>query len=527
MFWKRVRRDLNRLRVKAMLGFGLLLMLFLAACLVCSSMLAKHSLRSYLNHRANGELELMLLPYITSLPRYQRGQEIPKEEITADERRMLEENFPGSRMLFAFARGADKDARRCFYLYCGDEVFRAWIDGTEVKSEPVPRKERLKALQRDFRNRVRGVGAKRLRLRLYDPAGKIVPEVSTESPPDAFTLGALSHRLPAFDKYVIEATCSTSDIREALHSLFWSQLALFAALLAVALPCGWLLVRKLLAGIDEVSEAALRIARDGDFDRHVSGRGGGTEITDLVDSFNTMNDNNRRLFDELRSVTDDVAHDLKTPLTRLRGAAELTMSERGTDGAAGELAAVVSEECGEMLELINSMLEIARTESGLSGLKTEVVELSGQLRRAHELFLPVAEDLGIDFRLELPEQPVSITADRVKLQRVFSNLIDNALKFNRSGGKVTLKMKATDEEVLVTVADTGCGIAAADLGHIFERLFRCDASRSRPGNGLGLSLARAIVRAHGGEIRAESEVGRGSVFTVRLPRKREETAHHG
>ena len=180
-----------------------------------------------------------------------------------------------------------------------------------------------------------------------------------------------------------------------------------------------------------------------------------------------------------------------------------------------------------MLELINSMLEITRTESGLAGLKREPVELSEQLRRAHELFLPVAEDLGIDFRLELPEGPVCIDADRMKLQRVFSNLIDNALKFNRRRGKATLRLEASAENILVTVTDTGCGIAEADLGHIFERLYRCDASRSRPGNGLGLSLAHAVVRAHGGEIRVASKPGCGSVFTVVLPRKREEAPHHG
>lgn len=527
MFWKHVKRNLNRLRVKALLGFGVLFLLFLALCLASSSILIKRSLRKYLNLRTDGELKLMQLPYITSLPRYQRGQEIAEEDISADERRILQENFPDCRMLFAFARGADKDQRRCFYLARGGEVRRAWIDDGQVKSEEVTRKDRMKALQSDFRNRIRGVGTKRLRLRLYAPDGKIAFAVPKVSPPDAFTLGSITRRLTAFDGHVIEATCSTADIRKALHKFFWAQVAIFALLLVVAIPCGWLLVRKLLAGIGEVSEAALRISGSGDFDCRVSARGGSTELTDLVDAFNTMNDNNRRLFNEVRSVTDDVAHELKTPLTRLRGAAELTMSDREANGAARELAAVVSEECGEMLGLINSMLEITRTESGLSGLKTETVELSGQLRRAHELFLPVAEDLGIDFRLELPESPVRIAADRVKLQRVFSNLIDNALKFNRRGGRVTLKLATSEAGVAITVADTGCGIAAEDLGHIFERLFRCDASRSRPGNGLGLALARAIVRAHGGEIRAESEPGRGSTFTVLLPKKHGVTTHHG
>lgn len=524
MFWKHVKRNLNRLRIKAMLSFGVLMVLFLALCLASSAMLIKRSLRQYLNFRNDGELRLMQLPYITALPRYQRGEEIAEEDISADERLILREKFPKHRILFAFARNTAKDARRCFYLYRDDEVLRAWLEGGELRSEAIPRKDRMKALQNDFRNRVRGVGTKRLRLRLYAPDGKIVLAVPQKNPPDAFSLGAITSRLTAFDGYVIEATCSTADIRASLHKLFWTQVTIFAILLIIATVGGWLLVRRLLAGVGEVSEAALRISNDGDFNCRVSTRGGSTEITDLVDAFNTMNDNNRRLFNEVRSVTDDVAHELKTPLTRLRGAAEVTMGDRDAGGAADELAAVVSEECGEMLELINSLLEITRTESGVSGLKCEPVELTDQLRRAYELFLPVAEDLGIDFTLELPEHPVDIAADRVKLQRVFSNLIDNALKFNRRGGKVTVRLETPEGNAVVTVSDTGCGIAEADLGHIFERLYRCDASRSRPGNGLGLALARAIVRAHGGEIRVVSTPGVGSVFTVLLPRNREEAA---
>ena len=517
MFWKHVKRNLNSLRVKAMLGFGLLMGLFFALCLVGSLMLIKHSLIKYLNHRSEGELKLMQLPYITALPPHQRGHEIPESEITPQEHAALREKFPGGKLLFAFARGADKDKRRFFYLYCGNEVHRAWIESGETRSEVVPRKARQEALRSDFRNRVRGVGAKRLRLRLYDPDGNIVPGISTESPHDAFILGSLSHRLTTFDGYVIEATCSTSDIRAALHKLFWTLLAVFAILFAVAILCGWLMARRLLHGVGEVSEAALRISRDGDFDCRVSARGGSTEITDLVDSFNTMNSNNRKLFNEVRSVTDNVAHELKTPLTRLRGAAELTLGDRDAGPAAQELAAVVSEESGEMLELINSMLEITRTESGLTGLKSEPVDLVEELRRAHELFLPVAEDLELKFELELPDHPVRIDADRVKLQRVFSNLIDNALKFNSKDGKVTLRLETTATHAVVTVTDSGCGIAEDDLGHIFERLYRCDASRSRPGNGLGLTLAQAIVRAHGGEIRVASTPGEGSAFTVLLP----------
>ena len=177
-----------------------------------------------------------------------------------------------------------------------------------------------------------------------------------------------------------------------------------------------------------------------------------------------------------------------------------------------------------MLSLINSLLEITRTEAGLAGLNTDQVELGEELRRAHELFQPLAEDLGIEFALELPEKPLYVAADRVKLQRVFSNLIDNALKFSDPGGRVAIGLAAGEKTAVVTVSDTGCGISESDLPHIFDRLYRCDASRSRPGSGLGLTLAAAIVRAHGGTIEAASTPGKGSVFTVTLPDAKPEAA---
>ena len=514
MFWKLVKRNLNRLLVKAALTFGLLLALSMALCLVSSSMLLRRSLRSALTEQLSMFLKNSQYPYITGMPRNQLGHSIAEKDVTNEEHAAMREAFPGGKLLFAFAR---EDGDRIFYVFSDGEVHFLRMDGSgNIESNVIPRAQRIEMLRNDFRFRIRREGARRLRLRLYAPDGKL-ELADPRDDGDSFAKYFISRKITLFDGSVIEATRSTREIGESLLQLFHLQAAIFIIIFVIALPCCWLLVRHLLAGISEVSEAALRISNNGDFDCRVSAKGGSTETTDLVDAFNTMNDNNRRLFNEVRSVTDDVAHDLKTPLTRLQSAAEVTLGDREAGESAEKLAAVVSEECGEMLELINSMLEITRTESGLSGMKPETVDLAEQLRRAHELFLPVAEDLGIDFRIELPDRPVCIRGDRVKLQRVFSNLIDNALKFNKRGGKVVLTMKHADPGVIITVADTGCGIAEKDLPHIFERLFRCDASRSLPGNGLGLTLARAIIRAHGGEILVDSTPGRGSTFTVRLP----------
>ncbi|MBQ6351801.1 MAG: HAMP domain-containing histidine kinase [Lentisphaeria bacterium] len=526
MFWKRALRNLNRLRVKATLGFGLLLTAFVALCVFCSSTLMERRLRDELTATLGREIELMKFPYITGRDRNQRGREIPESSVTDAELIAIQQKFPGGELLCAFQRRVLHNEFRFFYVAVGDEVYMTRLepDGA-LWSRLVPREQRLKALTSDFSSRLRREGVRRLRLRMLDRTGKLLaaaPPVGKDSRLPGIAKGFLAERLTLFDGSVIIAARSTAEIDASLKELLRLQGWIFLSLLVIAITCGWLLARRLLAGVGKVSEAALRISGSGDFDCRVSTRGGSTEITDLVDAFNTMNDNNRKLFNEVRSVTDNVAHELKTPLTRLRGAAEITLGDRNAGDHAGELAAVVSEECSEMLALINSLLEITRTESGLAGLNTELVELGDQLRRAHELFLPLAEDLHIEFSLDIPPDPIHVAADRLKLQRVFSNLIDNALKFSDPDGKVAIRLADAGDNAVVTVSDHGCGISEADLPHIFDRLFRCDASRSRPGSGLGLTLAAAIVRAHGGTIEAASSPGKGSTFTVTLPKARPE-----
>lgn len=528
MFWKHALRSLNRLRVKAALGFGVLLTAFVALCMFFSSTLLERRLRDELKARLAREIELMKYPYITGHERNQRGREIPEVAVTGAEQIAIRHKFPGGKLLCAFQRRMLHGEFRFLYIAVGDEIYVARLnaDGS-LWSRHIPLEQRIKALSSDFSIRLRREGAKRLRLRLLDRAGRTIlaaaPAVGKNAVPPDIPGGFFAERARLFDNTQIVVARSTDEIKASLEELLRLQGWIFFSLLAVTILCGWLLSRRLLAGVGKVSEAALRISGSGDFGCRVSVRGGGTEISDLVDAFNTMNDNNRKLFNEVRSVTDNVAHELKTPLTRLRGAAEVTLVDRDAGETAGELAAVVAEECSEMLALINSLLEITRTESGLAGLNAEPVELGEQLRRAHELFLPLAEDLGIAFSLELPETPLHIDADRVKLQRVFSNLIDNALKFSDSGGKVAIRLADGGGHAVVTVTDTGCGISEADLPHIFERLYRCDASRSHPGSGLGLTLAAAIVRAHGGTITAASVPGRGSTFTVTLPKAKAES----
>jgi signal transduction histidine kinase len=183
------------------------------------------------------------------------------------------------------------------------------------------------------------------------------------------------------------------------------------------------------------------------------------------------------------------------------------------------MAASTIEECDRLLDMINTMMMISKTEAGLNKLTEEDVDLSAIVRQACELFEPIAEDKNVQFISEVPDR-IQLRGDTPMIQRMISNLIDNAIKYTPSGGITHVAVSENRAQALVSIKDTGVGISQAELPRIFERFYRCDQSRSQPGIGLGLSLARAIARAHGGDIEAASGPNQGSIFTITLPKSR-------
>ena len=181
------------------------------------------------------------------------------------------------------------------------------------------------------------------------------------------------------------------------------------------------------------------------------------------------------------------------------------------------MAASTIEECDRLLDMINTMLMISKTESGVDKLSREEIDLAGLVREACELFEPTAEDKGVTLSCDVPERS-RLVGDTRMIQRMLSNLLDNAIKYTPSGGSVTVSVSENDEPGHCLGQRYGIGISPSDLPRIFERFYRCDQSRSQAGIGLGLSLARAIARAHGGDITVTSTPNQGSTFTVTLPK---------
>ncbi|HMK51393.1 MAG TPA: ATP-binding protein, partial [Thermodesulfobacteriota bacterium] len=237
----------------------------------------------------------------------------------------------------------------------------------------------------------------------------------------------------------------------------------------------------------------------------------------LATTFNQMLDRIQTLLTEIKEISDNIAHDLRSPITRIRGTAEVTLTTGKSLNDYENMAASTIEECDHLLDMINTMLMISKTESGVHKLSLEEIDLATLVREACELFKPTAEDKDISLTFDIPK-PIHFMGDIQMIQRMISNLLDNAIKYTPPGGSVTASMNENDTHVVVSVKDTGCGISANDLPRIFERFYRCDQSRSQSGIGLGLSLARAIARAHGGDITADSLLNQGSTFTITLPK---------
>jgi heavy metal sensor kinase len=288
-------------------------------------------------------------------------------------------------------------------------------------------------------------------------------------------------------------------------------------LVALSAVCGWFVAGSVTSGVERVAAMADAITAGGDLGRRLPAGGGCGEIEDLALSFNAMLSRLEKSIREIEEVSDNIAHDLRTPLTRIKGIMETTVAASPKDvGEYREMCGEVLEECDRMVAIVDTMLEITRTDSGVAAMDLADVDVGELLDKARELFLPLAEAKGLDLKSSGAPDGLTVRADKAKLQRAIANLIDNAVKYTPEGGSVEIGARSSDGRVEIFVADTGTGVPPKERKNVFKRFYRCDSSRSLPGNGLGLSLARAIARAHSGDIRLESGDGE-SVFTIELP----------
>lgn len=267
-------------------------------------------------------------------------------------------------------------------------------------------------------------------------------------------------------------------------------------------------IRELIRTVQAIQSGAMTV--------RVPTRQRGDELDELSVLFNGMLDKISQLLQAMRGALDNVAHDLRTPVTRLRGIAELAL--RSDQDAAGSHAALADcvEESDHLLRMLNALMDISEAQAGALKLNLERVNVALLLEDTVDLYQHVAEEK--DLRLSAAaRQNLWLMADRVRLRQAVANLLDNATKYTPQGGQVELNARAENGSVMITVTDTGTGINPDDLPKVWDRLYRADQSRSERGLGLGLSLVKAVVEAHKGHVEAESRPGSGSTFRIVLP----------
>ena len=290
-----------------------------------------------------------------------------------------------------------------------------------------------------------------------------------------------------------------------------------ASLFVFAAIIGWFMARRALAGVEAVTRTARQIS-EGSLKERVPVKKYQDEIDQLAITFNRMLDRIQTLVTGIREMNDNIAHDLKSPITRIRGISEVSLTTGASDNEYETMAASTIEECDRLLDMINTMLVISKTEAGVNKLDTHQMDIAAVVRDACELFRAPAEDKELRLVCDVPGN-FSISGDNRLIQRMIANLLDNAIKYTPAGGSVEVAVNhANNDAVAITIKDTGIGISKEDMSRIFERFYRCDPSRSEAGIGLGLSFARAIAKAHGGDITVSSEPNHGSLFTVILPK---------
>lgn len=291
---------------------------------------------------------------------------------------------------------------------------------------------------------------------------------------------------------------------------------------------GLVLANQALQPVDRITKAAEHIAA-GDLAERVPVPQKMDELGRLASTFNYMISRLQSAFERQKQFTSDASHELRTPLAVMRGELEIALRRERTPEEYQRTLGSNLEEIIRLSRLVEDLLMLARADAGRVELRCEPINLSALCQNTAEYISPLAEQREQTLTYQTPPQAITINADQQRMKQLLLNLLDNAIKYTDQKGTITLILTTDEQHAILAVADTGRGIPAEDLPHVFERFFRRSAKtadRTASGSGLGLSIVKWIVDAHGGSIEAQSKVGEGTTFTVRLPLAEPEHAEH-
>jgi heavy metal sensor kinase len=374
---------------------------------------------------------------------------------------------------------------------------------------------------------------------VYDAEGKVrerTEELAADSVPPGPSVAADEHRLedkviPILGRQRVLAASLVVGGRPATVLIMAPledvdhELAELGTVLVTAVPVvlllsgglGYVLARKALAPMERLRRSTEEITAD-HLDRRLPVTDPHDELGRLTETFNAMIGRLERSFAEIRRFTADASHELRTPLTAIRTEAEVALAKPLGLDEHQQLLASILEECDDLTRLTDQLLALAREDARAASQAQEAVDLGALVGDVVETMRPLADAKGL--RLHVHSNGAAwVRGDVARLREVFFNLLDNGIKYTAEGGEVEVRLDHKGPEAVVTMRDTGVGIAAEHLPHVFDRFYRVDKARSRAegGTGLGLSIAQSIIVAHGGRIELASTPGQGTTCTVRLP----------
>ena len=371
---------------------------------------------------------------------------------------------------------------------------------------------------------------------LYDQEGYLVaPKVNLGVQVDALledqtlkTVEQNGSKWLVYDLYAVDGSTGfwvrglfslTESTR--ISSLLWLlMLLVLPGVILIAAVGGWRITRRAFLPVEQMAQTADAISSGSDLSQRIPLPGKEDELYHLGATLNRMLSRLQRSFEAERRFTSDVSHELRTPLSVIRSQCDFALSPQAAADDRQEALVSISHQCSHMSATVSQLLLLARGDNGTFQPRWETVELSELWEMVCLDLAAQAEQKGLSLQWQL-EPDIRLTGDETLLIRLLTNLLANAIGYNRPQGSIQVRLYRRKENAVLEVADTGIGIPPQQLNQIWERFFRGDASRSGDGSGLGLSMVRWIARIHGGDASVQSVVGEGSIFTVELPLKRE------
>jgi heavy metal sensor kinase len=315
----------------------------------------------------------------------------------------------------------------------------------------------------------------------------------------------------------VQVAASFAEVNQTLRRLLLILLGVVPSAVLLAGFGGWMLAGRALRPVDRVVAAARRITAER-LNERIDRPNSEDELARLVDTLNAMIARLEKAFDRVREFSADASHELKTPLTILRGEVELLLSTHRTQEEYNRGLTVILGEVRRMGGIVNDLLMLAKADLGATQLYTAPVDLGDLIGEVYQAAHSLPEAQGKDFTLSR-QDPLVIEGDGDRLRQMVMNLLVNAFRYTLPGGKVDLSLAQQNGQAIVSVSDTGIGIDEKEIERIFDRFYRTADARGMglDGSGLGLNISQWIAEAHGGHIHAQSHLGKGSTFTIDLP----------